>query len=78
MFLAGASDAGLADPGHQTAISLMMVTVAFLTAQPNLDGLVACHCMLKVCDDIGRELIRVHESAEQEMEVPHGENCRSD
>jgi hypothetical protein len=61
MLLAGASDAGLADPGHQTAISLMMVSVAFLTAQPNLDGLVTRRCMLKVCDDIERELIRAHE-----------------
>lgn len=62
MLLAGASEAGLADPGHHMAISLTMVTVAFLTAHPNLDGLVACHCMLKVCDDIGREMLRVHEA----------------
>lgn len=59
MLLAGASDAGLADPGHQTAISLTMATVAFLTARPNLDGLVACHCMLSLCDDIGKELDRI-------------------
>jgi hypothetical protein len=65
MLLAGASDAGLADPGHQMAISLTMVTVAFLTAHPNLDALVACHCMLKVCDDIGREMLRVHEATEE-------------
>jgi hypothetical protein len=62
MLLAGASDAGLADPGHQMAISLTMVTVAFLTAHPNLDGLIACHCMLRICDDIGRELLRAHEA----------------
>src|SRR5205814_1022547 len=36
MRLAGASDTGLVDPGHHMAISLMMVTVAFLTAHPNL------------------------------------------
>lgn len=64
--LAGASDAGLADPGHQMAISLTMVTVAFLTAAPNLDGLVSCHCMLKVCDDIGEELMRVHSFSDSE------------
>jgi hypothetical protein len=64
MLLAGASDAGLADPGHQMAISLTMVTVAFLTAHPNLDGLVACHCMLRVCDDIGTEFLRIHEHVE--------------
>ncbi len=63
MLLAGASDAGLADPGHQMAVSLTMVTVAFLTAQPNIDGLVACHCMRTLCDDIGVELVRADESA---------------
>jgi hypothetical protein len=69
MLLAGASDAGLADPGHQMAISLTMVTVAFLTPHPNLDGLIACHCMLKVCDDIGRELLDAHEAMGEEPDV---------
>lgn len=69
MLLAGASDAGLADPGHLTAISLMMVSVAFLTAHPNLDGLVVCRCMLKVCDDIGSELISAHQGSEQEADT---------
>ena len=66
MLLAGASDSGLADPGHQMAISLTMVTAALLTAHPNLDGLVTWHSMLKVCDDIGRELIRVHKAPRKE------------
>lgn len=69
MLLAGASNSGLADPGHQTAISLTMVTVAFLTARPNLDGLVSCHCMLKVCDDIGREMPSVHKALNEEMDT---------
>jgi hypothetical protein len=69
MLLAGASDAGLTDPGHQMAISLTMVTVAFLTPHPNLDGLVACHCMLKVCDDIGSEMLRVHEAMGEEADA---------
>ncbi|MBI3409482.1 MAG: hypothetical protein HY040_14165 [Planctomycetes bacterium] len=69
MLLAGASDAGLTDPGHLMAISLTMVTVAFLTAHPNLDGLVACHCMLKVCDDIGMELLRGHEAMAEKADA---------
>ncbi len=69
MLLAGASDAGLTDPGHQMAISLTMVTVAFLTAHPNLDGLIACHCMLKVCDDIGREMFRIHEAMGEKADM---------
>jgi len=69
MLLAGASDAGLADPAHQMAISLTMVTTALLTAHPNLDGLVACHCMLKVCGDIGREMLRVREVMEEHVDT---------
>jgi hypothetical protein len=61
ILLAGASNAGLADPGHCTAISLTLTSVALLTAKPNLDGLVACKCMLLVCGDVGAELIRSHQ-----------------
>jgi hypothetical protein len=70
VLLAGASDAGLADPGQQAAVSLTMVTIAFLTSRPNLDGLVACHCMLTVCDDIGKELLRAHRSTEEQVGPP--------
>jgi hypothetical protein len=64
ILLAGASDAGLADPGHQMAISLTMVTVAFLTVLPTLDGLVASRCLLTLSDDIGKELLRAHVSTD--------------
>jgi len=70
MLLGGASDAGLADPGHQAAISLTMITVAFLTSHPNLDGLVASQCMLAVCDDIGGELQRAHEAIAEVPDAP--------
>ncbi len=56
--LAGASDAGLADPGHHAAVSLTMVSVALLTATPNMDALVSCRCMLKICDEIGEALLK--------------------
>ncbi|HEV8000719.1 MAG TPA: DUF5677 domain-containing protein, partial [Planctomycetaceae bacterium] len=59
--LAGASDAGLADPGHCTAISLTLTSVALLTAKPNLDALIACKCMLSVCEDVGTEFLRSHQ-----------------
>jgi hypothetical protein len=74
MLLAGVSDAGLADPGHQTAISLTMVTVAFLTSRPNLDGLIACHVLLKLCDDIGKELLRAHEETPRTADGPPNDN----
>jgi Family of unknown function (DUF5677) len=59
--LAGASDAGLADPGHCAAISLTLASVALLTTNPNLDSLVSCMCMNLVCRDIGDELLRSHQ-----------------
>lgn len=65
----GASNLGLFDPGHQTALSLMMITVALLTTHPNIDSLVLCQCMRKVCDDIGEELFRVHQATEEELEA---------
>ena len=68
MLLAGASNAGLADPGHCTAITLTMASVALLTSQPNLDGLVACKCMLLLCDDIGKVLLQAHETLEDDVE----------
>jgi hypothetical protein len=68
--LAGASDSGLADPGHQAAISLSMVTTAFLTAWPNLDGLVSCHSMLKLSGEIGEQLRSIHDSQVCEDDSP--------
>ena len=62
VLLAGASDAGLADPGHHTAISLTMTSVALLTSRPNLDGLVSCKCMLNLCDEIGEVFLQAHGS----------------
>lgn len=61
MFLAGPSNAGLFEPGHQTAISLTIASVALLTSFPNLDSLVSCKSMQTLCDDIGNELMRTHD-----------------
>jgi hypothetical protein len=59
MLLSGASDSGLADPGHSTAISLTLASVALLTAKPNLDALVTSKCMQLLCEDIGRTFLTV-------------------
>lgn len=53
ILLAGPSNAGLADPGHLTAISLTQVTTTLLTTRPNLDRLVASRILLKLTDEIG-------------------------
>ena len=62
MLLAGPSDAGLVDPGRQTAISLMQATVALLTARPNLDGLLACECLRMLCDEIGEAFLQAQKT----------------
>ncbi|MDB5321427.1 MAG: hypothetical protein JWN40_3058 [Phycisphaerales bacterium] len=59
--IAGSSDAGLCDPGHCCAISLMMVSAATFTTKSNIDGLVILKVMLQLCDDIGDALIKAHD-----------------
>jgi len=55
ILLAGPSNAGLADPGHLTAISLTQVTANLLTTTPNLDRLVVCNILLKMSDEVGEK-----------------------
>jgi hypothetical protein len=80
---AGASNAGLADPGHSTAISLTLASTALLTFEPTLDGLVTCGVMRLLTDDIGDAFLRAHEQLERETregenptreaDLPHGQ-----
>jgi len=67
MLVAGASNAGLADPGHLTALSLTMASVALLTFRPNLDSLITCRCMQQLCDDIEDAFLTAHECLEEEV-----------
>jgi hypothetical protein len=64
---AGASNAGLCDPAHSTAISLTHVTAALLTFEPTLDGLVSCQVMLSLSDDIGEAFLAAHNQLEDEI-----------
>jgi Family of unknown function (DUF5677) len=68
MLIAGATNAGLADPGHTAAISLTMASVALFTFRPNLDSLIVCKCMQQLCDDIGDAFITAHEQLETEID----------
>jgi hypothetical protein len=56
--LAGASDAGLADPGHGTAISLFQLTTTLLLSKPNIDSLVMCAVLTEMQREIGNEFIK--------------------
>lgn len=68
MLVAGASNAGLVDPGHSAANSLTMASVALFTFRPNLDSLIVCKCMQQLCDDIGDAFMVAHEQLEDEIE----------
>jgi hypothetical protein len=64
--VAGASNAGLADPGHCAAISLTMATSTLLAIDPELDDLITGVVMQLLTDDIGNALIDAHNQLESE------------
>lgn len=53
LLLAGASNAGLADPGHSAAISLLHVSVALGLVEPSLDSLIGLRILSRLTDEIG-------------------------
>lgn len=60
LLLAGASNEGLADPGHAAAISLCQLTTTLLTTEPNADRLVICTILQRLIDEIGQAFLDVH------------------
>ncbi|MCU1287172.1 MAG: hypothetical protein JWO13_3522 [Acidobacteriales bacterium] len=68
ILLTGPTDAGLADPGDCTAISLLQVTVALCALRPTLDNLVATRMMTQLADDIGESFIDAHENLLEDFE----------
>jgi hypothetical protein len=61
ILLAGCSNAGLADPGHCCAISLLHTTAALCTIQPNLDSIVALKILQALADEIGSMFFEAHQ-----------------
>ncbi len=57
VLLAGPSNVGLTDPGHSAALSLLQITLSFLTIVPNLDRLVICDILKLLADEIGKEFL---------------------
>jgi hypothetical protein len=53
VLLVGASDAGFADPGHSTAISVLQTSATLGLLRPTIDNLVALKVMMKLVDEIG-------------------------
>ena len=64
VLLAGASTAGLADPGHATAISLMQITTTLLSTKPNADTIATMSVLTKLVDVIGQEFLKIHKNHE--------------
>jgi len=72
---AGASNAGLCDPGHSTAISFLMVSAATFTVRSNLDSLVTMRVMMQLCDDIGKAFLDAHQQLSAEIDECEGEHA---
>lgn len=53
LMLAGSSDAGLTDPGHAIAISLMQITVSLLNLERDMGNIVIMTLLQRWCDVIG-------------------------
>jgi hypothetical protein len=58
--LAGGSDAGLADPGHGAAISLLQITTTLILSEPTIDSLTRCAVLTKLERRIGDEFLKAH------------------
>jgi Family of unknown function (DUF5677) len=61
--LAGYTNAGLADPGHQALISLQQATAALVgrrTHVPTLDHLIQVRALMALTERAGEEFIRAH------------------
>lgn len=68
ILLAGPSNAGLADPGHSAAISLMQVTVALAMIEPTIDSLVGLRILASLEDEVGEAFIEAHRRLEEDSE----------
>ena len=64
LVLTGPSDAGLAGPGHSTAISLNQITPGLLTTKPTFDNIVISNILLKLAHEIGEAFLKAHRELE--------------
>ena len=65
VLLAGPSNAGLADPGHSTAISLHQVTIALLSTNTSFDHVVVMRILEELVDEIGEAFLKAHRELEK-------------
>jgi hypothetical protein len=60
ILLTGPTNAGLADPGHATAISLLHVSGALVQIKPTLDSLIILRVLLRLEAEIGEAFMDAH------------------
>ena len=60
MLLAGPSNAGIADPGHSTAISLHQSTTSLLSTKPSFDWQVVTKVLEQLLDKLGEAFLESH------------------
>jgi hypothetical protein len=60
--LAGASNAGFADPAERMAVSLVQITMLLMEPIESMDDLVALRCLVDIRDQIVRDAMDAHES----------------
>lgn len=65
--LAGASNAGLAEPGQNTAVSFALITFLFVNGGINLDAIVAMKLLPQLRDEISRSFVK----AEHKLQADH-------
>jgi hypothetical protein len=66
ILLAGPSNAGLTDPGRNTAISLMQITSALALLNPTLDDLIAMKIIQQLVDEVGDTLVKAQQQLERD------------
>jgi hypothetical protein len=65
ILLSGPSDAGLADPGHSTAISLIQVSSALGSIKPTLDSLVILRILAQLEDNVSEAFMSANQRLEE-------------
>jgi hypothetical protein len=69
ILLSGPSNAGLADPGHSTAISLIQVSSALGSLRSTFDNQVALRMMMLLQDEIGDAFLAAHQTLEKDEQT---------
>ncbi len=69
VMLAGPSNAGLADPGHSIAITLLRATVSLLNRDPDMGDLVTMTFLQATCDAIGGAFLRADQALRDDEEL---------